>query len=242
MSADARELIHLLTLKYGQAARKVLSGDDQEETRWKGAKARETGEGVKLYYNGEDTKRNGVGIAVAESLKDSVAAVQRINDRIMSLRLDTKEGYWTIMSVYAPQTGCSEHDKDDFYLSLEEAIRSAPEGDYLSIAGDMNGHVGSGRRGVERVHGGGDDVSPMSRQGSGFTRRVNDVTQSTSDARRHVTDVAHQVPGFSRGVTNVAKEHMSTTLFNRRPGSEEVSPMSPKIPDSDDVFPVKLDQ
>ncbi|VDO61607.1 unnamed protein product [Heligmosomoides polygyrus] len=58
------------------------------------------------------------------------------------------------MSVYAPQTGCSEHDKDDFYLSLEEAIRSVPEGDYLSIAGDMNGHVGSGRRGVERVRGG----------------------------------------------------------------------------------------
>ncbi|VDP10808.1 unnamed protein product [Heligmosomoides polygyrus] len=119
-----------------------------QETRWKGAKAREIGEGVKLYYNGEDTKRNGVGIAVAESLKDSVAAVQRIND-VMSLRLDTKEGYWTIMSVYAPQTGCSEHDKDDFYLSLEEAIRSVPEDDYLSIAGDMNGHVGSGRRGVE---------------------------------------------------------------------------------------------
>ncbi|VDP25656.1 unnamed protein product [Heligmosomoides polygyrus] len=43
----------------------------------------------------------------------------------MSLRLDTKESYWTIMSVYAPQTGCSEHDKNDFYLSLEE-----PSGPY----------------------------------------------------------------------------------------------------------------
>ncbi|VDO42536.1 unnamed protein product [Haemonchus placei] len=39
------------------------------ETRWKGAKAREIGEGVKLFY-GEDTKRNGVATAVAESLKD----------------------------------------------------------------------------------------------------------------------------------------------------------------------------
>ncbi|VDO87408.1 unnamed protein product [Heligmosomoides polygyrus] len=125
-----------------------------QETRWKGAKAKEIGEGVKLFYNGEDTKKNGVGIAVAESLRDSVAAVQRINDRIMSLRLDTKEGYWTVMSVYAPQTGCPEHEKDDFYFTLEETIRSVPEGDYLSIAGDMNGHVGSGRRGVERVHGG----------------------------------------------------------------------------------------
>ncbi|VDP13261.1 unnamed protein product [Heligmosomoides polygyrus] len=125
-----------------------------QETRWKGAKANEIGEGVKLFYNGEDTKRNGVRIAVAESLKDSVAAVQRISDRIMSLRLDTKEGYWTVMSVYTPQTGCTEHYKDEFYLALEEAIRSVPEGDYLSVAGDMNGHVGSRRRGVERVHGG----------------------------------------------------------------------------------------
>ncbi|VDP22435.1 unnamed protein product [Heligmosomoides polygyrus] len=62
--------------------------------------------------------------------------------------------YWTITSAYAPQPGCSKQDKDDFYLSLEEAIRSVPEGDYLSMAADMNGHVGSGRRGVERVHGG----------------------------------------------------------------------------------------
>ncbi|VDO65899.1 unnamed protein product [Heligmosomoides polygyrus] len=105
-----------------------------QETQRRGAKAREIGEGVKLHCNGEHTKRNGVGIAVAESLKDSVVAVQRINDCIISLRLDT-EGYWTIMSVYAPQTGCSEHDKDDFYLSLEEAIRFVPEGDYLSISG-----------------------------------------------------------------------------------------------------------
>ncbi|VDP35391.1 unnamed protein product [Heligmosomoides polygyrus] len=40
----------------------------------------------------------------------------------MSLRLDTKEGYRTVMSVYAPQTGCPEHEKDDFYFTLEEAI------------------------------------------------------------------------------------------------------------------------
>uniref|UniRef100_A0A183GWF0 ADF-H domain-containing protein n=1 Tax=Heligmosomoides polygyrus TaxID=6339 RepID=A0A183GWF0_HELPZ len=37
---------------------------------------------------------------------------------------------------------------------LEEAIRSVLEGDYFSIARGMNGHVGSGRKGVERVHGG----------------------------------------------------------------------------------------
>ncbi|VDP32474.1 unnamed protein product [Heligmosomoides polygyrus] len=63
-------------------------------------------------------------------MEDSVAAVQRISERIMSLRLDTKKGYWIVMSVYALQAGCPEHDRDEFYLALEEAIRSVPEGDY----------------------------------------------------------------------------------------------------------------
>ncbi|VDO60609.1 unnamed protein product [Heligmosomoides polygyrus] len=58
------------------------------ETRWKGEKAKEIGEGVKLFYNGENTMRSSVG--KAESLNDSVAAVQKISERIMSLRLDTK--------------------------------------------------------------------------------------------------------------------------------------------------------
>ncbi|PIO53299.1 hypothetical protein TELCIR_25370, partial [Teladorsagia circumcincta] len=103
-------------------------------TRWKGAKAREIGEGVKLYYNGEDTKRNGVAIAVAESLKDYVAAVKRISDRIMAVRIDTKERYWTLLSVYSTQTGRLESEKDKFYMSLDDAIRAIPESNYLTIA------------------------------------------------------------------------------------------------------------
>ncbi|PIO61390.1 hypothetical protein TELCIR_17088, partial [Teladorsagia circumcincta] len=99
-----------------------------------GAKTREIGEGVKLYYNGEETKRNGVAIAVAESLKDHVSAVNRISDRIMAVRIDTKEGYWTVISVYAPQAGYPEDEKDEFYLRLDVAIRSIPDGDYLTIA------------------------------------------------------------------------------------------------------------
>ncbi|VDO73953.1 unnamed protein product [Heligmosomoides polygyrus] len=50
-----------------------------------------------------------------------------------------------------------------------------------------------------------DDVSPMSRQGSGFSQRVNDVTQSTFRLRTHVTDVVQQASGFRRGVTDVTR-------------------------------------
>ncbi|PIO55563.1 hypothetical protein TELCIR_23049 [Teladorsagia circumcincta] len=59
----------------------------------------------KLYYNGEDTKRDGVAIAVAESLKGYVSAVSRISDRIMAVKIDPKEGHWTVLSEYAPHKG-----------------------------------------------------------------------------------------------------------------------------------------
>ncbi|VDO98369.1 unnamed protein product [Heligmosomoides polygyrus] len=112
MTGRSREVAHLMK-------RRRIEVLWKQETRWKGAKAKEIGEGVKLFYNGEDTKRKGVGIAVAEGPD-------------------------------APST----KRKDEFYLTLEDAMRSVPEGDYLSVAGDMNGHVGCRRRGVERVHGG----------------------------------------------------------------------------------------
>ncbi|PIO65962.1 hypothetical protein TELCIR_12341 [Teladorsagia circumcincta] len=88
---------------------------------------------LKLYYNEKDTKRNGVAIAVAESLKDHVSAVNRVSDRIMAVRIDTKEGYWTILVLYAPQVGCPESEKDEFYLILDDAIRSVPKGDHLAM-------------------------------------------------------------------------------------------------------------
>ncbi|VDL78262.1 unnamed protein product [Nippostrongylus brasiliensis] len=70
----------------------------------------------------------------------------------MSVRMETKEGYWTLISIYPPQNGCPEKDKDEFYEALDDFIRSDPDDDFLTIARDLNGHVGTGRRGLERVH------------------------------------------------------------------------------------------
>ncbi|PIO55466.1 hypothetical protein TELCIR_23147, partial [Teladorsagia circumcincta] len=58
----------------------------------------------------------------------------------MAVRIDTKECYWTVLSVYAPQTGCPDSEKDDFYMSLANAIKAIPERNYITIA--CSGHVG----------------------------------------------------------------------------------------------------
>jgi len=40
-----------------------------QETKWKGCKAKEIGNGFKLFYNGSDGKRNGVGIILNDDIK-----------------------------------------------------------------------------------------------------------------------------------------------------------------------------
>ncbi|EYB89092.1 hypothetical protein Y032_0236g3216 [Ancylostoma ceylanicum] len=125
-----------------------------QETRWKGCKAKEIGERIKLFYYGVETKKNGVAIAVAGTLKDHVSSVNRVNERLISVRIATGKGFRTVMSVYAPQCGCPEADKMAFYDELDKAIKGVPESDYLTIGGDFNGHVGQDRKGFERVHGG----------------------------------------------------------------------------------------
>ena len=47
-----------------------------QETKWKESKARNIGGGCKLFYNGADGRRNGIGIVVWEELAESVLEVK----------------------------------------------------------------------------------------------------------------------------------------------------------------------
>ena len=78
-----------------------------QETRWKGSKAKELGEGYKLYYHGDTTNRNGIGIIVSQKCRDNVLNINRITDRIMALQLVIAKGKMNVLSVYTPQTGCT---------------------------------------------------------------------------------------------------------------------------------------
>ncbi|XP_065321352.1 uncharacterized protein LOC135928812 [Gordionus sp. m RMFG-2023] len=58
-----------------------------------------------------------------------------------------------ILSVYAPQTGCKEKEKDDFRAILDEAVMKILKDDLVIIGGDLNAHVGKARDN-KRHHGG----------------------------------------------------------------------------------------
>ena len=49
-----------------------------------------------------------------------------------------------MISVYAPQVGCSQQEKDQFYENLESEMRRIPLHEELIIGGDLK--FGGGKR------------------------------------------------------------------------------------------------
>ena len=110
-----------------------------QETKWKGNRAREIGEGYKLIYYGTDTRRNGVGIICSREEKENVIEVRRCSSRCMSVRIATGEGVVNVVPAYASQTGCDQDEKDRFYDELNELIRNLPDDERVVVGADLNG-------------------------------------------------------------------------------------------------------
>ena len=129
-----------------------------QETRWtggkSGGKARNLGDGCKLYYSGGKQPRNGVGICLNEYWQDKVISVERKSDRIIKMKLVIPGMSITIISTYAPQQGCSQAEKDLFWNQMDDVMSGMPSSEEVIVAGNLNGHIGRDRSGVERWHGG----------------------------------------------------------------------------------------
>ena len=95
-----------------------------QETKWKGSKAKEIGVGYKLYYHGEDGTKNGVGIVLSEDMRDRVLAVERTCERVMRMKLEIEGEVWHIISCYAPQVGCTQEEKDEFWEHMDAEMNT----------------------------------------------------------------------------------------------------------------------
>ena len=97
-----------------------------QETKWKGSKARNIGDGCQIFYHGEDGRRNGVGVILSEEYIGRVPEVKRVSDRMMYMKLDIDGVMMTVISAYAPQVGCLMEEKDKFWTYLDEVVESLP--------------------------------------------------------------------------------------------------------------------
>ncbi|XP_073965599.1 uncharacterized protein [Choristoneura fumiferana] len=96
---------------------------------WKGKKSSET-------------REHGVGFAVRNHLLNALETPVGVSERIMVLRLNTKSGFVTLISAYAPTLNSKPETKDQFYDQLEETVRRVHSTDRLHILGDFNARVG----------------------------------------------------------------------------------------------------
>ena len=123
-----------------------------QETKWKGSKARNIGGGCKIFYNGADGRKNGIGIVLREGLAESVLEVKRVSDRLMAMKLEVNGSILNIVSAYAPQVNYSM-EKNDFWEDLDGLIESISKEERIVLGADLNGHVGKGNIGDEEIMG-----------------------------------------------------------------------------------------
>ena len=99
---------------------------------WKGSKVRNIGDSRKIFYHGEDWRRNRVGVTQKE---DYTGRVNRLSDRMII------EGVMmTVISAYAPQVGCLREEKDTFWTDLDEVVEGIPREERVVMGADSNGH------------------------------------------------------------------------------------------------------
>jgi hypothetical protein len=125
-----------------------------QEMKWKGKKAKEVEDtSFKLWYTGNTSTKNDVGIMLDKSLKDRVVDIKRQGDRIILVKLLVGDLIFNVISAYAPQISLNESVKIQFWEELDALVSSVPISKKLFIE-DLNGHVGSTRVYFDGVHGG----------------------------------------------------------------------------------------
>ena len=123
-----------------------------QEVRWKGASARMvTGKNTeyKFIWSGSSTGVGGVGVLVIRDWVGKIVEVNRVNNRLMFLKLLIGKRIITIVSAYAPQQKSADIDKDIFYELLISSLSRLSENEVVFLGGDLNRHVRRSSNGYE---------------------------------------------------------------------------------------------
>ena len=92
-----------------------------------------------IYYCGQESlRRNGVAIMVNKRVRNAVLGCNLKNDRMISVRFQSKPFNITIIQVYASTSNAEEAGVERFYEDLQDLLELTPKKDVLFIIGDWN--------------------------------------------------------------------------------------------------------
>ena len=80
---------------------------------------------------------------VNERVRNAVLGCNLKNDRMISVRLQSKPFNITVIQVYAPTSNAEEAEVEWFYEDLQDLLELTCIKDVLFIIGDWNAKVGS---------------------------------------------------------------------------------------------------
>jgi hypothetical protein len=76
----------------------------------------------KLWYTGNMSTKNDVGIVLDKSLKDRVVDIKRQGDKIILVKLLIGDLIFNVISAYAPQIDLNESVKMQFWKELTHLL------------------------------------------------------------------------------------------------------------------------
>ena len=60
--------------------------------------------------------------------------MERPSDRVMRMKLEIEGEVWNIISCYAPQTGCTEYEKDQLWENIDSEMQAVNRSERLVVA------------------------------------------------------------------------------------------------------------
>ena len=80
---------------------------------------------------------------VSERVRNAVLGCNLKNDRMISVRFQSKPFNITVIQAYAPTSNAEEAEVERFQEDLQDLLELTPQKDVLFIIGDWNTKVGS---------------------------------------------------------------------------------------------------
>ena len=90
----------------------------------------------------DNIKRQGVAIILEKSVADSLLEYDLTSERMITIKLGTKNEAINIIQVYAPDSGHSDDESDLFLQALQQKVEQCPRKEQLVLMGDLNAKVG----------------------------------------------------------------------------------------------------
>ena len=113
------------------------------EIKWTGMGEFNSDDLYIYYCRQKSLRRNGVSIIVNKRVQNAVLRSNLKNDRMISVRFQSKPFNITVIQVYIPTSNAEEAEVEHFYEDLQDLLELTPKKDVFFIIGDWNAKAGS---------------------------------------------------------------------------------------------------